>query len=351
MTVIFGIPNIGNTCFMAASLQFLMSSKELYKNLKNNNSYFENFEKNRLHVMKYFVDLYTKNSTRKDYRLGKQDDAMDFLQVIMKKNKDSFSRNKYDQVYFRNEIGSYSKNEEDYFIADLETKDLSTFLLYKMLRTDLEFPMLTNYTKLSNQIIIQINRFYKDDEREIIRKEKYLCPEFAFFIENGVQIGYKLISFIHHVGSLSSGHYTCYRKVNNEWYHCNDDIISKSDNPPFEDGYVFMYERINIGTVVPQNKNYNVQDIKDIVNNQDDIEFAENFENFPFEELSQDSNISMILSSENNKMENLYSYLLDGTLFWAETIRMERTLELHEQCSEFQKSTDLKALIANQLRT
>lgn len=350
MSALFGIPNIGNTCFMASALQFLMSSEELYTKLKENNSYFENFRSNRTHVMKYFVDLYTKYCVKKDYTLGKQDDAMDFIQVIMSRNKSCFNTNKYDQVYFKDKVGSYSNGEELYFLADLASKDIRNFLSDKMLRTDLEFPMLRNYTELSNQIIIQIDRFYKDEEFETVNRDPYNCPEYVFFVENGQQTAYKLISFIHHSGQISSGHYTCYRKVNKKWYYCNDESITLIENPPIEKGYVFMYERVELKELNPPENFPTVEEVRNFVAIEDDITFAENFPNFPFEDLKEDPNITAILSSNKNQLENLYSYLLDGTLFWAETIRMERTIQLSIQCSEFQKSSDLKALIANQLR-
>ena len=54
---------------------------------------------------------------------------------------------------------------------------------------------------------------------------------------------YHLRAFIYHSGQINGGHYVCYRKVNNQWYLCNDTSVTPSDNSRSRLGLVYLYVR------------------------------------------------------------------------------------------------------------
>ncbi|KAL9644140.1 hypothetical protein ABK040_005605 [Willaertia magna] len=62
---------------------------------------------------------------------------------------------------------------------------------------------------------------------------------------NGMSANYELTSIIcHHGSSISYGHYTCFIKRNNCWYHCNDETICKVDCSNDENNYEQKFNKI-----------------------------------------------------------------------------------------------------------
>ena len=55
---------------------------------------------------------------------------------------------------------------------------------------------------------------------------------------------YELVGFITHMGkNFQCGHYVCHIKKNGEWCLFNDEKVCKSENPPLEHGYIYLYRR------------------------------------------------------------------------------------------------------------
>jgi len=55
---------------------------------------------------------------------------------------------------------------------------------------------------------------------------------------------YELAAFISHLGkNTGSGHYVCHIKKNGEWAIFNDTEVSKCESPPFQHGYMYLYQR------------------------------------------------------------------------------------------------------------
>lgn len=110
---------------------------------------------------------------------------------------------------------------------------------------------------------------YKDTDLDLL--PKYLIIQLKRFRFNGVdfeKIGtfvdfemgvfyikkckYKIISIINHISPSggyafrsvgSNGHYTAYIRHQNDWFHCNDHIITKVSEVKKDDAYIFILEK------------------------------------------------------------------------------------------------------------
>lgn len=58
---------------------------------------------------------------------------------------------------------------------------------------------------------------------------------------------YRLVAFISHMGTATMvGHYVVHIFKDNQWVIYNDNKVAKSENPPKDLGYVYLYERIPV---------------------------------------------------------------------------------------------------------
>ena len=63
------------------------------------------------------------------------------------------------------------------------------------------------------------------------------------FVEGEPPGTYTLFGISNHSGSLYSGHYTAFSKVDNQWYNFNDSYVSKADPTPDSSSYLLFYQR------------------------------------------------------------------------------------------------------------
>ena len=79
-----------------------------------------------------------------------------------------------------------------------------------------------------NILMILVNRFSVSRIHSRPRKNNQ-----SFQIHDNIKLGlisYSLLGFIEHHGTyINSGHYICYTKCKNKWYHCNDKYIKETN--------------------------------------------------------------------------------------------------------------------------
>lgn len=424
---LFGIPNMGNTCFMASVLQLLMSSEKLYQRLKLADnpkkyaSYFSNIEFNRSQTIRFFIALFSSYSFSERYNEGDQADAMNFLRMIMDDLPEVFGRFVIDRCRFFKETrnveeikyemsrgdfifydqfvnfypevidtvanerkrispGSYSRETGDVITIDMEYKNFERFFAENMLQEGENDFTVRNYIKLPEELIVNIKRFtYNEYGREVKITKEFFMPEFVYLLEDGKQIPYKLRSFVLHIGSSSSGHYICYRKIQGSWYVCNDEMIEEKNQIPINEGYIYLYEREEekkIEPIIFEIKKGNDANINEFVNSENLEEYikTENFSSLlyhNFWEVAEESVKmqtqlgdrifrSLFFIADRVKFEELksqhpelpdlperdvlYSYFLDRTLHWQEELRMERNLDLYVISETFRKTIGYKKI-------
>ena len=56
---------------------------------------------------------------------------------------------------------------------------------------------------------------------------------------------YELVGFISHMGSNTAcGHYVCHIRKGGQWVLFNDEKVARSENPPLDRGYLYLYRRV-----------------------------------------------------------------------------------------------------------
>jgi ubiquitin C-terminal hydrolase len=64
-----------------------------------------------------------------------------------------------------------------------------------------------------------------------------------YFKDNTHDCWYELVGFVNHIGSASSGHYFCCRKINNRWYLFDDSKVYNIDKFNTDDSYYLLYRK------------------------------------------------------------------------------------------------------------
>ena len=55
---------------------------------------------------------------------------------------------------------------------------------------------------------------------------------------------YSLIGIVSHLGrNIDCGHYVCHVKKDGRWAFFNDDKVAKSESPPFDCGFMYLFRR------------------------------------------------------------------------------------------------------------
>ena len=61
---------------------------------------------------------------------------------------------------------------------------------------------------------------------------------------------YSLQAFVSHMGSSpQSGHYVCHIKEGDDWVIFNDNKVARSERPPKELGYLYLYKRCDAWSI------------------------------------------------------------------------------------------------------
>lgn len=105
-----------------------------------------------------------------------------------------------------------------------------------------EFILHSSITKQPKYLIIHLKRFSFEGNGTKINT-------FIEFPEDNLRIGaskYRLISTANHIEiGLGYGHYVAYLRKSEDWYCCNDSVITKVPGPDKATSYILFYEKIS----------------------------------------------------------------------------------------------------------
>lgn len=268
----YGLPNIGSTCYLNATLQFIFTLIQI-QNLTNNiqNSQLKQFfhegrRKQRLirelniiiDIIQQYIGSDTSNIIIKSC---KQEDASEiFIQIYNKillnntnENMNITLINNHQCSKCNYKVRTEHLNESPIIMCNISNKS-SPFYITHALTTQKgiikyndaqahnmpncntnEFISFNSYV-LSNPpppyLIFHIVRFEKRGSEtnklnNTIKFQENIPDIFDIIINN---FFYELTSFIAHAGVLNSGHYVNYSKINNTWWKFNDTTVDQVNN-------------------------------------------------------------------------------------------------------------------------
>lgn len=265
-----GLQNFGNTCFMNASIQMLMSASTMAMHMMDNNdissnrkyvqTYKDYFEPNtRTLGPKIMYVQYMRLNT--NYRGFSQEDAHEFLTYtlndMMENTPNKKALERYMSVGIKQHV-HYKKGQDEDSSKDIKETILTfpmdsnittlndCYNLFKVTDND-DFTLTLEIDNLPKYLFIGLKRFiYDNGKLSKINKEVEIPFETNMFHNNHT---YKLKSFIMHTGGYFGGHYYTYslRKVDNEykWFCFNDLNVSEVPieriNDEVKRAYILLY--------------------------------------------------------------------------------------------------------------
>jgi len=271
-----GLQNLGNTCYMNASLQCLrcISTLNVYIN-KNNydqqnltGSYFE-FVKNIWRTSATYNPQKIKSNTalvNNQFRNSGQHDAQEFLNTLLDTMHESLKKNgssiisdtfygKYETIVQCRSCRGITTMYENFMFLTLPVSENNMEnldgLMKKLSYSEELFgdnqyhcekcKRLCDAVKtirvaaLPDVLIIHLKRFSKTNK-------------INNFVDMPTQYGnHELVGIVNHSGGLSGGHYTANVKINNKWYVMNDSSCRiMQENIITHQAYILFYEKIKI---------------------------------------------------------------------------------------------------------
>ncbi len=230
----------------------------------------------------------TDVASKMNYDVKKQDDAQEFINNLINPSNldlikysgysilpneitDNFKFKIQTNFYTEDNYEKYTKNKKEK--KTLSSKETISFYFANTLNNSINDFIPTEITKL-NDYYLNLNKItYKEDKIidtpnilrislglfehgsetaniKLINRDNIIFNKYEKFKINEPESTYNLSTFICRTNDNPiTGHYWTYVKINNEWYKCNDSVISKENNSEVEKSFknnctVCFYEKV-----------------------------------------------------------------------------------------------------------
>jgi ubiquitin carboxyl-terminal hydrolase 22/27/51 len=255
-----GLVNLGNTCFINASLQALKqvwpsllvdSGSPIYDVINTTVADLKSKSSTALYPIALLHEI---RRSIKSFSPNSFEDAHEFIvKVLELVNSDRLNLLfvKYSRCL---ECQHFSLSDDEVFGLSLEVLPELTDSLNKVLADVVVEQQCGGCSKsarvlnsfsvldLPDILLIQLSRFEVSANKVLKLKQAVSFPLVNLPFQNST---FNLLSVVNHHGSVNSGHYSAFINENGQWFSCNDHIISVIDSAVVisNDAYLLVYSK------------------------------------------------------------------------------------------------------------
>ena len=267
------IPNKGNTCYIAAAIQLISCIPDIMYNIISviNEDDFAKSIKNVLNsYIKQYNPIQLPNECRFELQNTNQQDAREQLEKILWINdKNQYILNpslyKYKDINVIFEDTATPKIINLINLNNSKNKPMNTLLVEYFAQASFVGDANPEYQKFkqSNNVFVKFAKYF------IVAKQLYDSSNKKIDVDNPITshlelYGQKLelLAVIVHEGTtINGGHYYAYIKRNNQWYLCDDEIVTAIPYKSMQDdieknGYVYLYKLVEGEILYGGSKHY-----------------------------------------------------------------------------------------------
>lgn len=247
----FGLPSIGNTCFMNSSIQCFLSCTKIKNELESHDKFgilFSSIQNNRVSVCKHLILEYKKMNPD-GYNIFQQHDCNEFIEFFL--DSLDIKSSKVNIIY-----ENLSKNGKSGTPVESCNNVISLGVSSSLVNSIVDFSISEGETHIHRCIFDTINdvvifhvkrRSYDmvNGQMKFIKIEDDMTiNEVLYMKDKNGKTTLKLRSAIIHFGNEQSGHYVSCVNNNDEWYLIDDMKISKVNSSILLKSYILFYERV-----------------------------------------------------------------------------------------------------------